>query len=159
MSTENIAAFLAMIRDAEGTSDEEDPYRVVYSYNHTIEDMSDHPVITGEWLGAPFGKTISTAAGAYQFIIKTWRALKTKGVVWDFSPESQDAGAIELIRGRKALEAVEDGDLRKALNRVSWEWASLPPSRYGQPQRTYAWCEIRYVHHGGTLFDEAHGSH
>jgi len=147
----NVAAFLAMIRDAEGTADEPDPYRVVYSYEHVIEDMSDHPVFTGEWLGAPFGNGISTAAGAYQFLVKTWRALKRRGVVCDFSPESQDAAAIELIRGRRALEAVEQGDLRKALNRVSWEWASLPPSRYGQPQRTYAWCEIRFVHHGGVL--------
>lgn len=151
MFSDNVNAFLAMIRDAEGTSDEADPYRVVYSYNHTVEDMSDHPVITGEWPGAKFGRGISTAAGAYQFIVKTWRALKAKGVVVDFSPESQDAGAVELIRGRKALEAVEDGNLRRALERTSWEWASLPPSRYGQPQRTYAWCEVRFVHHGGTL--------
>lgn len=140
-----------MIRDAEGTSEEPDPYRVVYSYNHTIEDMSDHPVLTGEWPGAKFGNGISTAAGAYQFIVKTWRSLKRKGVVVDFSPESQDAGAVELIRGRKALGAVEAGDLRGALNLVSWEWASLPPSRYGQPQRSYAWCQIRFEHHGGVL--------
>ena len=148
---ENVRAFLAMIREAEGTADEPDPYRVVYSYNHEIQDLSDHPVFTGEWLGAPFGDNISTAAGAYQFLFRTWRTLKRKKAVWDFSPESQDAGAIELIRARRALEAVERGDLRTALHRTSWEWASLPPSRYGQPQRTYAWCEIRFIHHGGVV--------
>lgn len=147
----NVTAFLAMIRDAEGTSDAPDPYRVVYSYNHTIEDLSDHPTLTGEWKGARFGTGKSTAAGAYQFILKTWRGLKAAGAVWDFSPESQDAGAITLISWRGALDFVIFGDLKRALAKTSYEWASLPPSRYGQPQRTFDWCVARFEENDGTI--------
>ena len=77
----NLQAFLATIRHSEGTDRAADPYRVVYSYNHTIVNLSDHPAVTGEWKGAPLdnlgplyvGK-ISTAAGAYQIIKPTWLA-------------------------------------------------------------------------------------
>jgi len=48
----NVAAFLAMIQRAEGTSAAgRDPYRVCYGYRHTIGNMRDHPAVTGEWRG------------------------------------------------------------------------------------------------------------
>lgn len=144
----NVRAFLAMIRDAEGTSSQPDPYRVCYGYSHVIEDTSDHPANTGEWDGSE--ELGSDAAGAYQFMSATWNDLKKAGKVWDFSPESQDAGAIALIERRHALGYVRAGQLAKALERCSYEWASLPPSRYGQPIRDTSFVVASFTANGGT---------
>jgi muramidase (phage lysozyme) len=148
----NVAAFLAAVRDAEGTSREPDPYRVVFGYGLTLQDLSDHPTNTGEWVGSSYGADWTTAAGAYQFIAPTWASLQMSGDVWDFSPDSQDAGAVALLRRRRVLELVRAGKIREALERgASYEWASLWPGRYGQPQRSLEWFETQYQSHGGTL--------
>src|SRR6202035_5065809 len=102
---QNIAAFLATIRHSEGTDKAADPYRCCYAYRHIIVDLSDHPVITGEWhgeslagLGPTYVGKVSTAAGAYQIIKPTWVSLKARLSLRDFTGPSQDAAATELIR-------------------------------------------------------------
>lgn len=135
-------AFLTMISRAEGTDRAADPYRVCYSYRHTIEDLRDHPAVTGEWkgesianLGPQYAGKISTAAGRYQIIKPTWlRCKKALGLV-DFSPASQDLAALYLVKGRGALEDVQSGDIATAIAKCRNEWASLPGGDSGQPQR------------------------
>ncbi|MGH8678157.1 MAG: hypothetical protein ACREUQ_07395 [Burkholderiales bacterium] len=148
----NVSAFLAVLRDAEGTARAPDPYRVTFGYAVTLADLSDHPYFTGEWEGGTFAGNPATAAGAYQFVQKTWSGLKSAGVVWDFSPASQDAGAIELIRQRGALAAVQDGRISDALARgLNREWASLAPGVSGQSFKSADWIKDKFSGYGGTL--------
>jgi len=148
----NIRAFLAAIRAAEGTDRQPDPYRVVFGYGHTIQDLSDHPFFTGEWKGAPFGNgQWSTAAGAYQFIRGTWAELRARLYLPDFGPTSQDQAAIELIRQRGALEDVKAGRFTDAVVKVRRVWASLPGAGYGQGERSMQWLAAHYQANGGTL--------
>lgn len=76
----------------------------------------------------------SDAAGRYQFLSTTWDGLNLP----DFSPINQDKGAVMLIQQRGALADAERGEagVDAALEKLSYEWASLPPSRYGQTQKT-----------------------
>jgi lysozyme len=158
----NTRAFLEMIKRAEGTTARGDPYRVCYAYRHTVQNMADHPAITGEWRGEPLSATmcagaglssgcVSTAAGAYQFIKPTWVGLKKKLGLTDFSAASQDAGAIELLRQRGALAYVEQGRFSEAINAARKEWASLAGAGYGQGERSLSWLEARFTENGGVL--------
>jgi len=154
----NVTAFLAMLRFSEGTARAADPYRVCYGYRHTIEDLSDHPKITGEWAGEPLdnlgpdyiGK-ISTAAGAYQIIRPTWQGCKRALALSDFSPASQDAAAVYLIRQAGALDAVKKGDFDTAVKLCAREWASLPGANApGQAMRRMSSLRAAYEAGGGS---------
>lgn len=148
----NIAAFLAAIREAEGTARADDPYRVVFGYGYTVQDLSDHPYFTGEWRGAPFGDgQWSTAAGAYQFIRGTWAELSGKLALPDFGPDSQDRAAIELIRQRGALQDVQAGRFADAVQKVRRIWASMPGAGYGQGERSIEWLAQKYSNAGGSF--------
>lgn len=75
----------------------------------------------------------SSAAGRYQFLSTTWDELNLP----DFSPQSQDRGAVMLIQRRGVADEVEAGNIPAALQQLSYEWASLPPYRYaGQGTKT-----------------------
>lgn len=141
----NVKAFLKMIRFAEGTAGE-NGYRVVYSYEKVLQNLSDHPHTTGEWKGKVLSDTYcknaglgpgckSTAAGAYQITITTWRNLKKTLSLPDFSPNSQDLAAIELIREKGALKDIESGKIEAAIYKVRKIWASIPGNSYGQPNK------------------------
>lgn len=158
----NITAMLETIRRSEGTAGQADPYRVCYAYRHRIASLSDHPAVTGEWRGEKLSDAmcagaglgagcVSTAAGAYQIIKPTWLNLKAKLGLRDFSPASQDAAAIELLRQRGALGPLGRGDLAGAIKAARKEWASLPGAGYGQGERSYAWLEAIFTGAGGVL--------
>lgn len=65
--------------------------------------------------------------------------IKEKLKIKDFSPKSQFCVALlkYKIRGNP-LDKIINGKIQEAIERCSWEWASLPPSRYGQPNVTMA---------------------
>lgn len=143
-------AFLHMIAWSEGTSREgRDPYRVTYGYKHTLRDLSDHPAITGEWLGLALPPSFcrraglragckSTAAGAYQITKPTWldRALRQRYRPASFEPAEQDRFCwFALIADAGAQELVLRGQITAAIDRCSHRWASLPGSNSGQPER------------------------
>ena len=52
----------------------------------------------------------------------------------DFSPESQDAVALQQIKERGALPMIDRGDIRQAIDRCSNIWASLPGAGYNKPE-------------------------
>jgi muramidase (phage lysozyme) len=146
----NERAFLRTIIAAEGTDKEADPYRVVFGYGHTLQDLSEHPAVTGEWRGAAFGNgRWSTAAGAFQIIKPTWLGVRDRLSLPDFTPASQDAAALELIRKRGALADVRAGRFVSAVNKVRKEWASMPGAGYGQGERTIEWVAAKYQQAGG----------
>lgn len=127
---ENVTAFLVMLRHGEGTSDG-GGYSRLFGGAH-FDSFSDHPRSpqTRKLGGKPI---TSSAAGAYQFLTRTWDGLVKQYGFKDFSPESQDLGAVALIKGRKALDDVIAGRFDVAVMKCSKEWASLPGSPYGQP--------------------------
>lgn len=158
----NIAAMLEAISAAEGTGGQADPYRVCFGYSHKIDSFAEHPAITGEWRGKALSDSmckgaglgpgcVSTAAGKYQIIKRTWTSVRDKLGLTDFSPASQDAAATELLRQRGALGPLARGDFAGAVSAARKEWASLPGAGYGQGERTIAWLETRFVEAGGVL--------
>lgn len=158
----NVRAALRAVQEAEGTAGQADPYRVCYGYRWRVQSFADHPAVTGEWSGEPlpdamcsaagFGPgCVSTAAGAYQIKKATWLRVRDKLRLPDFSPASQDAAAVELLRARGALDLIRQGRFLEGMARAAKEWASLPGAGYGQGERTAAWLQERYVQAGGVL--------
>ena len=142
----NVRAFLRMLRHGEGTAGD-DGYRVQFG-GGLFDSFADHPrqAITRKLGGTPI---TSTAAGAYQFLARTWDSLVKQYGFTDFSPKNQDLGAVALIKGRKALDDVIAGRFEQAVAKCNREWASLPGSPYGQPVVTMARARKEYEAHGG----------
>jgi len=129
----NVSAFLALIKYTEGAG-----YQTLFG-GERFTSFDDHPrrAITRTMGGKPI---TSTAAGAYQFLSRTWdECVKALGLN-DFSPPNQDRAALYLIERRRALPAVMEGDWTTAIERCNREWASLPGSPYGQPTKSLAYC-------------------
>lgn len=140
----NIAAFLMMIRHCEGT-DGKDGYRTLFSYQY-FDDYSKHPNILIKANGYN-----STAAGAYQINYPTWLDIQKRISLPDFSPASQDAAAIQLIKMQGAYNDVLAGNFEAAVNKCAARWASLPGSPYSQPTKALATAKQYYLNAGGQL--------
>ena len=93
----------------------------------------------------------STAAGRYQILARIYDHYKKALKLPDFSPASQDAIAIHLMKERQALEPIEAGDFELAVNRCATAWASLPGAKYGQPINSMQSLKAAYLKAGGTL--------
>jgi muramidase (phage lysozyme) len=144
VAQKNLKAFLLMIQYSEGTLGK-DAYRTLYG-GALADDLSKHPnrKVT-KW-----GLT-STAAGAYQILNKTWQEIAQKLGLQDFSPQSQDRAAIELIARRKALDDVMAGRFSQAITKCRKEWASLPGAGYNQTENSPKILAQVYKSAGGTL--------
>ena len=129
----NVQAFLALIRWTEGAG-----YQTLFG-GGIVDSLEDHPriAITRTLGGKPI---TSTAAGAYQFLSRTWDECKKALDLPDFTAANQDRAALYLIERRRALPAVLEGDWTTALERCNREWASLPGSPYGQPTKPLSAC-------------------
>lgn len=154
MSNEqNVAAFLRMVRVCEVGTDGEAGYRTIYG-GGLFDSYADHPrqAITRTMRVNGVPKAVSsTAAGAYQFLAGTWDDARRALGLSDFSPASQDAGAVWLLRRRGALADVRAGRFEAALKKSAREWASLPGSPYGQPMRTLEQVASLYLGGGGVI--------
>lgn len=144
----NVAAFLSVIRYAEGTAGPEG-YRTLFG-GRLFAHFADHPrVKVSAILG---GRQItSTAAGAYQILEATWDDVRQALDLADFSPGSQDVAAVYLIRRRGALDDVRSGQFAEAVAKCAREWASLPGSPYGQPVKTLDQVTEAYQVAGGSI--------
>lgn len=136
----NVQRMLDVISRSEGTSKYPNGgYNTVFG-GEQVEDLSKHPKVYKNYTDLS-GNTIKTsAAGRYQIVGVTNDGLNKSLKLPDFSPESQDIMAIELIRRRGALDDVLRGDYKAAINKLGSEWASLPSSKYAQPKRS--WNEV-----------------
>lgn len=140
----NVRAFLDMIAFAEGTAGHgQDGYNILYGYG-TFDSYADHP---RQYI--PFRNTTTSAAGRYQILARTWDGVRAKIGAQDFSPVSQDAAAVELIRERGALADVQAGRTVRAINKVAKVWASLPGAGYSQPERQLSALLQAYGRSGG----------
>jgi len=138
---DEMRAFLNMIRFCEGTAGP-DGYRTLFG-GKLFDSFADHPrkLVKFKLKGVEYR---SSAAGAYQFLQRTWDSLVRMHGYKDFSPENQDKAAIELIKGRRAYNDVLKGDIVTAIRKCNREWASLPGSPYGQPVKKLEECLAVY---------------
>ena len=143
--TKQQKAFLDMISVPEGTSGP-GGYRVMFTGKLFDNGFVDHPRQLQHANGIS-----SDAAGRYQFLSTTWDDCQRALSLADFSPDNQDRAALYLIQQRGALASVNAGDVVGACNLVSYEWASLPPGRYGQPSITFKEVEEVFQQKGGVL--------
>lgn len=146
----NERAFLDMVAYAEGTAGRgDDGYNILFGYGR-FDSYADHPRIY-----VPYGDTTTSAAGRYQILARTWDGVRGRLGLPDFSPASQDAAAIELIRERGALNDVRAGRVTTAIEKVRKVWASLPGAGYGQPERRLSSLLDAYASAGGSMEHQA----
>ncbi|MGC9502530.1 glycoside hydrolase family 24 protein [Baaleninema sp.] len=136
-----LRALLDTIAFAEGTHDALG-YQTIFTFDE-FSNFSDHPrqVRCAKYYGQHL---CSDAAGRYQMLSSTYDSVVETTELTDFSPQSQDLAAVELIRRRGGLEKIEAGDFDGAMKAIQREWASLPGSGHGQPEVTFE--ELRAVY-------------
>lgn len=125
----NVKKFLDFLGRAEGAD-----YNTIVGGNK-FTDFRAHPKVVG--LRTAEGP--STAAGKYQIVGTTYDEVAPKLGIRDFTPDSQDRIAVELIRRKGALEDVRNGNFDAAIGKLGGTWASLPSSPYSQPKRSAEW--------------------
>ncbi|HHO9702145.1 TPA: glycoside hydrolase family 24 protein, partial [Citrobacter braakii] len=145
-------AFLDMLAWSEGTDNGRQPtknhgYDVIVG-GALFSDYSDHP---RQLVDLPRLKIKSTAAGRYQLLARYWDAYRKQLGLKDFSPASQDAVALQQIKERRALELIDSGDIRQAIDRCSNIWASLPGAGYGQFEHKADNLIAKFKEAGGTV--------
>ena len=129
---------------AEGTRNHsKDGYNVLFSFQLTNSCQS-HP---NRCLS--FGSSCSTAAGRYQFLTATWRSVAGARNLGTFEPENQERGAAYLISTTRRVSVPQNrpltaSEFSNAMSKLSYEWASLPPGRYGQPTKTASQMRATY---------------
>lgn len=126
-------AFLDTLAWSEGTDKLGQPtnnhgYDVIVG-GSLFTSYADHP---RKLIDLPRLKIKSTAAGRYQLLARYWDAYRKQLGLKDFSPASQDAVALQQIKERRALDLIDNGNIRQAIDRCSNIWASLPGAGYGQ---------------------------
>ena len=152
----NINAFLDMIAFSEigapllGVSD--NGYNVIVGSTAERPDLftsyADHPrklVNLGNGLE-------STAAGRYQILERYFDDYKAMLKLPDFSPESQDDIATQMIRERHALPLIALGHIDEAIHLCSNIWASLPGNSYDQHENNIN-ALISYYKSAGGIYE------
>lgn len=147
----NQRAFLDMLAVSEGTANLGDRgYNVLFG-GDLFSSYADHPrlLITRTFNN---GNTVtSSAAGRYQFLRRTWDALREQLQLPDFGPDSQDRAALQLIAERGALADVRAGRFGAALTKCRKTWASLPGAGYNQPEHAIDYLADAYARAGGMI--------
>lgn len=160
----NRTAFLAMIRRSEGTATSTATqcggYDVIVTgadgRPEVFSDFSTHPFARGRAAKLIRAKTVtkpalySTAAGAYQLLLRYWKSYSQLLRLADFSAASQDAIAIQQISEFGALPMIDAGDIEGALKRIAPLWASIEGAGYGQGEHPIETLVAWYREAGGT---------
>ncbi|MGJ0193351.1 glycoside hydrolase family 24 protein [Pantoea sp. RRHST58] len=147
-----VRAFMRMLRVREGTVGESG-YETLFGGQSFISDyhknFSNHPQIS-----ITRGNLTSSAAGAYQVMGYTWSdptmvSRRADRDITDFTPKSQDEFCVLIFKYKRkhALDKIMSGDIEGALDILSYEWASLPPGRYGQPAKSEQEALSLYNHY------------
>jgi len=97
-----------------------------------FNSYAEHPGIIDPALYKKTGFN-SDAAGKYQFLSTTWKWIKDRLKLADFSPENQDKAAWFLAQsdyqkrtGKNLLSSLKQGDTIGVANALSPTWTSLP---------------------------------
>lgn len=154
----NVTAFLDMLAVSEGTAHIGDEgYNVIVGSTlktpHLFTDYDRHPGVLAS-LKDKAGRVVlhSTAAGRYQFLLRTWTSLCQQHAYRDFRPETQDLACVQMIKDARALELIRSGDLKKAIAQLCHLWASLPGAGYkGQKEQEMGTLVKAYASAGGRL--------
>ncbi|WP_310611646.1 glycoside hydrolase family 104 protein [Limnohabitans sp.] len=149
VADKNRRAFLDMIAYSEGTSGPSG-YLTMFG-GRLMDSLEVHPHQYFTFTNSRGEQLKTSAAGRYQFLGKTWDSLAAKLGLPDFSPESQDAAALELIRQRGALPDVDAGRLAVAVQKCAPIWASLPGAGYAQPERKLSQLAAAFADAGGMI--------
>jgi len=134
---------------AEGTENRgKDGYNIAFTHR-TFASCSRHPN-----MNICSGGLCSTAAGRYQFLKRTWDSVARGIGARNFEPENQEKGANYLIKTVRRVNVPEGramtaSEFSNAMSKLSYEWASLPPGRYGQPNKTQAQMRTDYCRNLG----------
>jgi len=113
-----------------------------------FDSFNDHPRsrVCGEFYGN--GDVCADSAGRYHIVSRTWDPLARRLGLRDFSPESQDMAAVELLRERGALNELESGNFESAIYKISGLWVTVPDetgySRFGY--KTYSIEELKFMY-------------
>lgn len=156
LSNANIKAFLSTISFSEGT-DTSVGYQTIFGGTRanpiTFDSFADHPRRIIDVNGLK-----SDAAGRYQLMSYTYDDLKAILGLTDFTPESQDLCALELLNQNNALDDAWNGNFDVAVQKLCTVWASFPDankggaSHYGgQPSHPIDVLRNAYVSFGGQL--------
>lgn len=113
---QRVSAFLEALSASEGAN-----YNTIVG-GKTFDDYSRHP----DRVGVITGDGPSTAAGRYQITKSTYDDIAPGLGITDFSPESQDRLAIELMRRKGALDDIMNGDIDAAVAKLGGTWQGLP---------------------------------
>jgi muramidase (phage lysozyme) len=130
-----LRAFLDMIAFSEGTStikDSDNGYNVVVG-GTLFKGYADHPRIAVKLNKKGL---VSTAAGRYQILSRYYDHYKKQLHLVDFGHDSQDKIAIQLINECHALDDIDQGRIREAIEKCRSRWASLPGAGYGQHEHS-----------------------
>ncbi|MEI6730597.1 MAG: glycoside hydrolase family 104 protein [Pseudomonadota bacterium] len=153
--TQNQKAFLDMIALSEigkNLLDGSDN-----GYNVIVGSTAENPILFDDYSDHPrrlinLGNGLkSTSAGRYQLLARYYDAYKAQLGLSDFSPDSQDAIALQQIKERHALDDIDAGNFDVAVEKVSNIWASLPGAGYGQHENKLADLRAAYVEAGGII--------
>lgn len=148
----NIDAFLSMLAHSEGTALIGDR-----GYNVLVGSTIRQPLLFGSYKDHPRTKIqlkpdlVSTAAGRYQILVRFFDAYSKQLNLQDFSPRSQDAIALQMIRERDAIKDIEAGRFDVAVEKVKGIWASLPGAGYNQHENQLADLRDAFVREGGQI--------
>jgi muramidase (phage lysozyme) len=134
----NVSAFLSVIAHAELKGCTQFRKGSTKGYNiafgcRPIRSYDEHPgVIRGH-----------SAAGRYQFLVKTWRKLGLGA----FTPANQDKGAVKLIQGSRAYGLVMNASNKTsfvaAVRRLRGVWPSLAGGSQQQTSMDELWRVFR----------------
>lgn len=133
MNNPNARKMLDLIATTEGVKH---GYNTLFG-NQRFDNLSSHPNIKKAFTQTDGKKNYTTAAGRYQFLKGTWDGLAQQYGIKDFSPHSQDFGALALLDQIGALPYVLKGDFQTAIKKSGSTWASLPTSPYAQNKRSW----------------------
>lgn len=148
----NLDAFLAMIAHSEGTAEIGDR-----GYNCLVGSTKKQPLLFGSYGDHPRTKIqlrpdlVSTAAGRYQILARYFDAYRSTIGLPDFSPASQDAIALQMIREQSAYADVVAGRFDLAVAKCANIWASLPGAGYGQHENKLADLRLAFTNAGGVV--------
>lgn len=162
----NMKAYLDMLSVSEGTATS--PATKCQGYDVIVTGVDGKPEIFTDFTRHPFvappggvrrlakvinrAGLLSTAAGRYQILAGIAGYYMTMLGLKDFSPASQDAIAMQLIRECHATVLIDAGRFTAAATACRSRWASLPGAGYpGQPEQKMATLQNAYVAAGGTL--------